>query len=76
MANKIIGINFLEQHKKKQDELGLDDAHVIVDKEDWQAMIEILRDKPFILSEYFEIKNKRDADKQRVQAQKNKTRRI
>jgi len=35
-SNTIFG--FLHNHPKKEAELGLDDTHVIVDKEDWVAV--------------------------------------
>ncbi len=36
--DKIIGIHFLHSHPQKQRELNLDDKHVIIDRDEWEAI--------------------------------------
>ena len=49
MEKKIIGYNFLETHPVTEKELNLDDEHVIVDRRDWEIVMDYFRTNPQIL---------------------------
>jgi hypothetical protein len=49
---RIIGYNFLHTHSCTEKRLGLDEKHVIVDREDYEEVIEILHNDPKIIDDY------------------------
>lgn len=51
MAQKIVGYNFLENHPQTEKELNIDDNHVIVDRVDWELVIDYLQRNPHVLEE-------------------------
>jgi len=40
---KIIGYNYLHRHAKMEEMLGIDDEHVIIDKDEWEEIVEIFQ---------------------------------
>lgn len=46
---KIPGNNFLEQHCKMQKMKDIDDKHVIVDKDEWEKVVNYLLTYPWLI---------------------------
>jgi phage pi2 protein 07 len=55
--NKIIGKTFLESHNILAKELNLDEEHVIVDKKDYNKLIEYLNNKNISVDDISKIKS-------------------
>lgn len=49
MPLKNIGFNFLENHPEKEKEMNLDPNHVIVDRIDWEIVIDYFKENPHVL---------------------------
>jgi len=43
MSKKNIGINYLHRHTKMEEMLKIDDNHVIIDKRDWQDVVDVFQ---------------------------------
>jgi len=46
MKNKIVGYNFLHTHPHTEKSLNLDEKHVIVDRDEWEQIVNYFRNYP------------------------------
>ena len=49
-TEKIAGVNFLHRHITEEKRLGVDCDHVIVDKNDWELVVEHLKGDPIAMA--------------------------
>ena len=43
MNKKIIGVNYLHRHPEMEGQKKIDNDHVIIDKKDWQAVVDVFQ---------------------------------
>jgi len=46
MSKKTIGFNYLHRHPEMERKLKIDDGHVILDKRDWQDVVDVFKRNP------------------------------
>lgn len=45
-GHKIMGVNFLHNHPRTERQAGLDENHVVVDRDDWEKIIRFFDENP------------------------------
>ena len=70
MKNKMIGHNFFHTHEITEKCLNLDEQHCIIDRKDYNDILNFFRDNPYLLNKIGEKKDLNDAHISKITKEK------